>query len=53
MAESLNHKSEKPSPPTVPQENPWLEAVKTIVTAGILAFGIRTFVAEADRKSVV
>jgi signal peptidase I len=47
MAESLNHKSEKPSPPPVPQENPWLEAVKTIVTAGILAFGIRTFVAEA------
>ena len=47
MAESLNHKSEKPSPPRVPQENPWLEAVKTIVTAGILAFGIRTFVAEA------
>jgi len=39
MAESLNHKSEKPSPPPVPQENPWLEAV--------LAFGIRTFVAEA------
>lgn len=47
MAESLNHQSEKPSPPPVPQENPWLEAVKTIVTAAILAFGIRTFVAEA------
>jgi signal peptidase I len=30
-----------------PQENPWLEVGKTLVTAGILAFGIRTFVAEA------
>lgn len=30
-----------------PQENPWLELAKTFVTAGILAFGIRTFVAEA------
>jgi signal peptidase I len=47
MAESLNQNSQKPSPPPVPQENPWIEAVKTIVTAGILAFGIRTFVAEA------
>lgn len=28
-------------------ENPWVEAAKTIITAGILAFGIRTFVAEA------
>lgn len=28
-------------------ENPWLEATKTVVTAAILAFGIRTFVAEA------
>jgi signal peptidase I len=28
-------------------ENPWLEAAKTIITAAILAFGIRTFVAEA------
>ena len=30
-----------------PQENPWIEAVKTIVMAGILAVGIRTLVAEA------
>ncbi len=30
-----------------PQENPWVETFKTLVTAGILAIGIRTFVAEA------
>ncbi|NJN74244.1 MAG: signal peptidase I [Limnothrix sp. RL_2_0] len=30
-----------------PQENPWVETIKTLVTAGILAIGIRTFVAEA------
>ena len=29
------------------EENLWLELAKTLVTAGILAFGIRTFVAEA------
>ncbi|MGB5769108.1 MAG: signal peptidase I, partial [Crocosphaera sp.] len=29
------------------QENPWVELTQTIVTAVILAFGIRTFVAEA------
>jgi signal peptidase I len=34
-------------PKPVPQENPWLEAIKTIATAAVLAFGIRTFVAEA------
>lgn len=28
-------------------ENPWVEAVKTIVLSGVLAFGIRSFVAEA------
>ncbi len=28
-------------------ENPWTEAVKTIALSAILAFGIRTFVAEA------
>ncbi|BFM41296.1 signal peptidase I [Synechocystis sp. LKSZ1] len=36
----------KPMSPA-PQENPWLEIAKTVVTAAILAFGIRTFVAEA------
>lgn len=30
-----------------PPENPWVETFKTLVTAGILAIGIRTFVAEA------
>ncbi|BAW96790.1 signal peptidase I [[Synechococcus] sp. NIES-970] len=29
------------------QENPWVETFKTLITAGILAIGIRTFVAEA------
>ncbi|MGK7902891.1 MAG: signal peptidase I [Hormoscilla sp.] len=28
-------------------ENPWIEGIKTIVMSGILAFGIRTFIAEA------
>ncbi|MCA1995039.1 MAG: signal peptidase I [Coleofasciculus sp. S288] len=28
-------------------ENPWVEGLKTIVLSGVLAFGIRTFVAEA------
>ena len=28
-------------------ENPWVEAIKTIALSGILAFGIRSFVAEA------
>lgn len=45
MARSLKQKTKKPNQP--PQENPWLEGVKTIATAAILAFGIRTFVAEA------
>ncbi|MFN5515044.1 MAG: signal peptidase I [Cyanobacteriota bacterium] len=30
-----------------PKENPWLELGKTLITAAVLAFGIRTFVAEA------
>jgi signal peptidase I len=28
-------------------ENPWVEGLKTIVLSGVLAFGIRSFVAEA------
>ncbi len=28
-------------------EHPWIEGLKTIVLSGVLAFGIRTFVAEA------
>lgn len=35
-------RAEEPTP-----ENPWIETLKTLVTAGILAIGIRTFVAEA------
>lgn len=45
MTRSLDQKPVKTTRPD--PENPWLEAFKTIVTAGILAFGIRTFVAEA------
>ena len=29
------------------QENPWIEGLKTITLSAVLAFGIRTFVAEA------
>jgi signal peptidase I len=32
---------------TKKQENPWVEIIKTLATAGILAIGIRHFVAEA------
>lgn len=45
MTESLNQEPKKTAQ-THP-ENPWLEIAKTIVTAAFLAFGIRTFVAEA------
>ena len=45
MTRSLD---QEPVKTTQPQpENPWVEAAKTIITAGVLAFGIRTFVAEA------
>jgi signal peptidase I len=40
-----NQKETKTAPQH--QENPWVETIKTLVTAGILAIGIRTFVAEA------
>ncbi len=45
MTRSLNQKKQKQSTPE--PENPVLELVKTLAMAGILAFGIRTFVAEA------
>ena len=45
MTRSLKQKQQQPPP--YHQENPWLEAIKTLVTALILALGIRTFVAEA------
>jgi signal peptidase I len=45
MTESLNQEPKKTA--QTHQENPWLEITKTIITAAFLAFGIRTFVAEA------
>jgi signal peptidase I len=33
--------------PRPAQENPWVEGIKTIALSAVLAFGIRTFVAEA------
>ncbi len=47
MARSLNQEPPKKKTSQPSQENPWVEGVKTIDTAAILAFGIRTFVAEA------
>ena len=40
-------KPDKKQPVQPHPENPWVETAKTIITAVILAFGIRTFVAEA------
>lgn len=40
-------KDPSPKNVTAAPENPWIEGFKTILTAAILAFGIRTFVAEA------
>ncbi|BBA79281.1 signal peptidase I [cyanobacterium endosymbiont of Rhopalodia gibberula] len=45
MARSLKQETKNPNQPS--QENPWIEGIKTIATAAILAFGIRAFVAEA------
>ncbi len=36
-----------PQNPKAQEENTWAELIKTLITAVILAFGIRTFVAEA------
>jgi signal peptidase I len=47
MTRSLNQDREPQQTSQTPQENPWLEIAKTVATAAILAFGIRTFVAEA------
>ncbi len=46
MTEIVNQEPEK-KPQTENEENSWLEIAKTLGTAVILAFGIRTFVAEA------
>lgn len=45
MTRSLNQKPKPKQAPT--PENPVVEIIKTLAMAGILAFGIRTFVAEA------
>jgi signal peptidase I len=45
MTRSLNQDRLQNSSPN--QENVWLETVKTLAMAAVLAFGIRTFVAEA------
>lgn len=45
MTRSVNQKSRNQVKAS--QENPWIEGIKTVATAAILAFGIRTFVAEA------
>jgi signal peptidase I len=51
MTDSDNQKPQgsfKPQDPNVPQvENPWVEGIKTIALAAVLAVGIRQFVAEA------
>ncbi len=46
MARSVKQDKHK-RPQSSKQENPWVELTQTVVTAVILAFGIRTFVAEA------
>lgn len=46
MSRRLNQKPQQKSQGAT-EENFWLELVKTLVTAALLAFGIRTFVAEA------
>lgn len=45
MTRVQNQDPEKQHPQQV--EHPWIEGLKTIVLSGVLAFGIRTFVAEA------
>ena len=46
MTRDLEEQNKKIAHNTEP-ENPWVEITKIIVTAAVLAFGIRTFVAEA------
>lgn len=41
------HKQSSDNPSQQHSENPWIEALKTIGLSAVLAFGIRTFVAEA------
>lgn len=45
MTQRRNHQPDQQKPENT--ENPWLEAFKTLALSAVLAFGIRTFVAEA------
>lgn len=45
MTQFSDRASKNTSPPK--EENPWVETVKTLGLSAVLAFGIRTFVAEA------
>lgn len=45
MTQFSDRASESTSPPK--EENPWVETIKTLGLSAVLAFGIRTFVAEA------
>jgi signal peptidase I len=43
----VNSKASDDNSPRQTSDNPWMEGLKTIALSAILAFGIRTFVAEA------
>ncbi|MGL5035025.1 MAG: signal peptidase I [Microcystaceae cyanobacterium] len=45
MTDSLKKESPKTAQPT--PQNPWVELLQTLAIAGVLAVGIRTFIAEA------
>jgi len=47
MAEVNKEPNNDPNSPQSPKENVWLEVIKTLGLSAVLAFGIRTFVAEA------
>lgn len=47
MAMTGSQDQEPEKQPLQKAENPWLEGLKTIILSGVLAFGIRSFVAEA------
>lgn len=47
MAMTRSQDQEPEKQPQLKAENPWTEALKTIALSAVLAFGIRSFVAEA------
>jgi signal peptidase I len=47
MAMTRSQDQEPEQQPQLKAENPWVEALKTIALSAVLAFGIRSFVAEA------